>query len=159
MTIDYTTLLRYDPETGDITWKVTKGRAKAGDIAGHIGAGGYREIRVNGLLIYAHRLAYLLQGLDYPIQVDHLNGERDDNRWRNLRSATNAENSRNSTVIRSSTGVKGVYREGSGFKAAVMFRGRNHSKRFKLLEDATTWAINTRNKLHGEFANHGPPVR
>ena len=74
-------LLTYDPETGVFRWKVDRGqRVKVGDIAG-TEFNGYRRIRIKGRAFKAHRLAFLLMTGAMPSdQVDHINGQKDDNR-------------------------------------------------------------------------------
>ncbi len=94
---DVRSILQYVPETGLFIWKVSRGSVKAGKAtfgspAGH----GYRQIRVFGKLLYAHRLAWLIMTGEMPqMEIDHKNGNRSDNRWSNLRHvdpSTNMEN-------------------------------------------------------------------
>lgn len=109
-------LLRYDPETGVFTWRVNrvcgKGRVRvfAGDVAGSEHCRGYRAISINGRPMLAHRLAWLYVTGAWPCaQVDHKNANRADNRWVNLRAATNAQNARNGTKRSTNkSGFKGV---------------------------------------------------
>jgi hypothetical protein len=93
-------VLAYDPESGAITWRVAKGKdAKPGDVAGCVHPSGYRRIGVCGALIYAHRLAWILyHGRDPVGEIDHINGERDDNRIANLRDVPPAMNNQNIRV-------------------------------------------------------------
>lgn len=104
--------LRYDPETGDIVWLVKRTKnatANVGDLAGGIDENGYRRIMFDGKKYRAHRLAFLFMGYDMPEQVDHINGNRADNRWANLRAADpniNAKNARRRTNTKAAlTGV------------------------------------------------------
>ena len=94
-------LLFYDEDTGDFTWKEDRNpKAQEGDVAGCLKMSGYVEIKIEGTLYYAHRLAFLYVDGSFPIkQTDHKNGEKSDNRWCNLRrvdargNATNREGS------------------------------------------------------------------
>lgn len=92
--------LHYDPDTGAIVWKIKRTQnatANVGDMAGGIDDHGYRRVMFDGKKYRAHRLAFLLMGYAMPEQVDHINGDRTDNRWVNLRPAnalTNAKNAR-----------------------------------------------------------------
>ena len=88
--------LRYDPETGEVRWLVKRTRnstANVGDLAGAIDETGYRRIMFDGKKHRVHRLAFMFMGQPMPEQVDHINGDRSDNRWCNLRSADPQVNS------------------------------------------------------------------
>jgi len=106
-----TDLLSYSPETGEFTWKVARGRCSAGSTAGYDTGRGYIGIRINKRCTYAHRIAFLLMtGSEPKAQVDHINGDRSDNRWVNLREVTCAENMMNRQVSgRNKSGVMGVF--------------------------------------------------
>ncbi|MEN9885642.1 MAG: hypothetical protein RL758_220 [Pseudomonadota bacterium] len=114
--IDQQTLkifVSYNPETGEFTR--LKGTGK-GAAAGTVSAGaldsstGYRKLCVAGKPYYAHRLAWLYMTGSWPEdQIDHVNHRRDDNRFCNLRPATNAQNNqRTKARSDSKTGVLGV---------------------------------------------------
>lgn len=108
--------LDYCPTTGLFRWKVSKPRAAKGSIAGSYCRKGYVRIKVLGVSLSAHRLAWLLSEGVWPTeQIDHVNGVRDDNRRCNLREATTFENARNR---RSHKQTK------SGFKGVVPMRNK-----------------------------------
>lgn len=90
-------LLDYDPETGVFTWKVRRGgSANSGSLAGRLNPQGYRKIGVLKKIYSAHRLVFLWMTGSFPLfEVDHKNGNRDDNRWVNLREALHQENGQN----------------------------------------------------------------
>ncbi len=84
-------LLDYDPATGDFTWK--RGlRSVGGRKAGTRWQNGYTRIRVLGRYVYAHRLAFAFLYDRWPSEVDHVNGDRADNRADNLRECTRQQN-------------------------------------------------------------------
>lgn len=86
-------VLSYDPDTGLFVWLVTRRGLKAGSIAGGLRPDGYVRICVDGRLYYAHRLAFLFMEGRWPAHViDHANGNPSDNRWANLRAATQSQN-------------------------------------------------------------------
>lgn len=108
-------LLKYDQDTGIFTWRYlagSGGKYKAGSIAGTKGrhGGGYIEITILGQLFKAHRLAWLYMTGEFPkSQIDHINRDRADNRWSNLREATLQQNLKNKTCYKSNTtGCPGV---------------------------------------------------
>lgn len=89
-------LLDYDPETGIFTWRISRGSAKAGAVSGTINADGYIVLGVDGVLRRASRLAWLYMTGGWPQnEVDHIDQDRANNRWDNLREATHAQNGRN----------------------------------------------------------------
>ena len=93
--------IKYDPETGIFTWlKKPNRRILIGSVAGSIKKTG-RDIgrtiiRVNGIPLGAHRLAWLCVTGEWPVGViDHVNGNPQDNRFKNLRDVSYMENSQN----------------------------------------------------------------
>jgi citrate synthase len=104
-------ILDYDLDTGIFTWKVSKAnRTKVGDVAGW-SYNGYREIEINNKAYKAHRLAWLYVYGEMPKNlVDHVDGNRSNNKISNLREATYQENSENyKTPKTNKSGVKNVY--------------------------------------------------
>ena len=123
-------LLRYDAGSGVFAWAVTRGRsAKAGQIAGAVSNTGYLQIKVGQRYFKAHRLAWALHfgPLDGG-EIDHINGDRTDNRIENLRLVDRIGNAGNITKAntRSKTGLLGVrvdMRRGK-FSAGITRNGR-----------------------------------
>jgi hypothetical protein len=106
-------LLLYNPDTGVFTWRVRQGRVHAGEVAGtareHY-CGHRRIIQVDRKVYHASRLAWLWMTGDWPsLQIDHVNLDGLDNRWSNLREATQAQNQANRRRVSTNTsGFKGV---------------------------------------------------
>ena len=90
-------VLAYDPETGQFTWRVRTGpRGVVGARAGTTDLRGYRRIDIDGCTYWAHRLAWLhVHGTWPEVEIDHINGDRADNRIVNLRSVPRGVNQQN----------------------------------------------------------------
>lgn len=125
--------LDYSPQTGEFRWKKADkmGPRLAGKIAGGVTSLGYWKIRVCGELYVAHRLAWLHVHGRWPAQqLDHINGDRADNRIENLRECSPGENSQNRAKSKNNTsGFNGV----SWSSATNNWRARIRINR-KLLE-------------------------
>ena len=115
-------LLDYSEKTGVFTWLIAA-RGRVGDVVGWIDEQGYRRIRIDGVVYKAHRLAFLYMNGEWPTQVDHKNGTRDDNRWSNLRTATHAQNCTNRRV-QVNFGIKGANKRNRKWLASIRIDGR-----------------------------------
>jgi hypothetical protein len=67
---------------------------KNGKISGTLHKSGYRQIKINNIVYPAHRLiwVYFNGSIDESMQIDHINGMKDDNRVENLRLVTAQQN-------------------------------------------------------------------
>ena len=152
-----------DPETGRLTRKKSspRGVGKAGEYSDTaIHKSGYRDARIPGdpYLYRAHRVVWFLHyGEQPPKYIDHINGDRSDNRIENLRKSchhTNLANAKRS--VRNTSGVKGVQRQGNKWIGAVGFKGeRYYVGPFIEIAEAETAVRHLREQLHGDFTNHG----
>ena len=146
-------LLKYDAETGTLTWLVSCGRQRAGAMAGSPNGLGYRIICVDGHSYLAHRLIWrIVTGDDPgPMQIDHINLDRGDNRIANLRLATQSQNRNNSRARRQ--GLKGVIPSGKGFQAQIKVLGtRLYLGYYPTEQEAHHAYAAAAVQLHGEFA-------
>lgn len=116
-------LLRYDNINGGFTWadvKTPNQRALIGKPAGGNDGKGYKCLFLLGHRFKVHRLVWLWHyGVLPDTMLDHVNGERSDNRIENLRESTAAENTRN-RIRRSGELAVGVRMTGWGkFNARI----------------------------------------
>lgn len=124
-------LLAYDPDTGALTWLPRHIDMFGGNVrscgtwntryAGkpalyHLDAHGYRTGTLLGVAAKAHRVAWALHyGTPPAGQIDHINGDRADNRSSNLRDVSHSQNQRNAGVrADNKTGMPGVFRRKNG---------------------------------------------
>lgn len=94
-------ILQYAPDTGLFYWRKKIARKViVGNVAGTVGSShGYRAIKINGTIYLAHRLAWLYMTGAWSIWSEgHINGDRLDNSWANLRECTAAQNRQNRAV-------------------------------------------------------------
>jgi len=136
----------------------------AGTVAGALDKGkGYRRIYIDGKSWWEHRMVWIYANGDIPggMQIDHINGNRSDNRVVNLRLVTHAENGRNQSMPRTNTsGVIGVRwsKRDSKWQAKIKIDGRSkHLGYFDTLEAA----IAARAEAEREFGfhkGHGKPA-
>lgn len=119
-------LLDVDVQTGVITWRLSRGRAKAGSIAGRVHKYGYREINVDEQPLMAHAIVWLVATGDWAPLIDHRDGNRDHNALSNLRMADAATNARNRTNW-SHRKLLGAFSTPSGkFVASITADGRRY---------------------------------
>lgn len=103
----------YCPATGTIRWRIASYRnvRKPGDKAGGKSGPGYEMVWIDGKNYGAHRVVWSLVHGEWPSQeIDHINGDRSDNRIENLRLASRQENAQNLGLREDNkSGVKGVF--------------------------------------------------
>jgi hypothetical protein len=165
-------LLSLDPDTGFLTWKerdlslfdnrrlgATWNGRYAGKRAGYSGPKGYRDIKIKGKKYLEHRVIWeMLNGPILPEhEIDHLNGDRADNRPTNLRCVphtTNMRNIRKKTC--NSSGFTGVHfhKANGRWVAQSSGGGKRYLGSFKTPEDAFA-AVEADRTDHDYTERHG----
>ena len=121
--------LLYDAETGIFTWLDTAWHKRnRGNQAGSKKQNGYIEIQFQGKMFKAHRLAWMLVYGDLAdgVEIDHIDGDRSNNRLSNLRAVSRNINQQNQRKAKTNnrTGLLGVSKNGSGWKAELRVNGK-----------------------------------
>jgi hypothetical protein len=134
--------LHYDKDTGIFT------RLKNGKIAGFKDPRGYVSMNLGRRLHYAHRLAWMYETGSMPENsIDHINGNKSDNRFQNLREATQQQNVLNvGKRARNSSGYKGVSFSKAAQKYEARYRFNKTSEYLGL--------FNTAYEAHVAYENH-----
>lgn len=148
-------LFSYDPETGAFTrLKRVATSTRIGEVAGCVNlANRYVYITISKRSYLAHRLAWLYMTGDWPAQqIDHLDGERANNRWSNLRQVTNkvnGQNQRRARVDNKSCGLLGVRRNHHRWQAGIQVDGKRiNLGMFATPEEAHAAYVNAKRVLH-----------
>lgn len=149
-------LLACDRDTGQLTWLVNRGRlAKAGDVAGRLDKTyGYVIIKVHCQAYKAHRVVWLLMTGAWPDKfLDHIDGNRANNRFENLREATKAQNQQNRYKANSNnvSGCLGVTwnKRDDVWQSRIMIDKKSiNLGSFKTLDEAKTAYLLSKRKMH-----------
>ena len=144
--------LDYDPETGWLTWKVSKPRIRKGQRAGYPHSNGHRDIEICGFQFREHRLIWWWMTGEDPGDkyVDHENRRPANNSWKNLRKATHGQNYVNSETFGSN---RGINKKGENqYRVRITFEKKRYSKTVRTLLEAKQLRDKLEIELYGEFA-------
>ncbi|MFN6993710.1 MAG: HNH endonuclease [Aquincola tertiaricarbonis] len=143
--------LSYDAASGKLTWRVHARHALVGKNAGSANRLGYIRFKLSGRFILAHRAAWALHFGEWPAaDLDHIDGNKANNRIENLRLASAAENAQNRTLHRNnSSGFPGVYAMQGRWRARIRVPGKRLSLGlFDTPEEAHTAYAAAKARLH-----------
>jgi len=152
-------LLTYSPSTGifECIKKVSGSKYEIGDTVGTVNSDGYLQVSIGGKSYKLHRLAFLYIHGVMPEYVDHMNHDRENNMWSNLRATTSAGNSKNMSMSKGNTsGTTGVSQRSNGkwrayitvdYKKLYLGTFINKENAVKARQDAEV--------LHNYHENHG----
>lgn len=161
-------LWRYDPETGYFYWLVRYGHCEIGDRAG------FQKYRKHGsgpiTMIFgghhymAHNLAWIyMTGRNPNNEVDHINRDQTDNRWKNLRAATRSQNQANTRLYKNNKlRIRGVHfvKANGRYRVMISHDGKNkHLGYFNTVDEAATAYSVAARAVHGKFAASDSALR
>lgn len=155
-------LFVYKPLSGWLINRVSRNsRAQEGTRAGTLDINaGYRKVWIDGAQYYEHRVIWLMMTGEWPENIDHKDGVRDNNIWINLREATDNENCYNANTDIGVSLHRGVSwdSERSMWRSSIQDNGqRIDLGRFHTIEMAQNKYLAAAENFHGEFAFHNRP--
>lgn len=158
-------LLSYDPETGQLTWKERDGwdgwNARYAGRSALIQSkrGGYLCGKIKNVDFRAHRIAFAMHYGRWPFnEVDHINGVVTDNRATNLREVTPSQNCRNQRRPANNTsGILGVWLDirSGRWRAEARHDGINHKLGSFDTKEKAAMARAQASERFGYHPNHG----
>ena len=149
-----------DRFTGDLRRLTNRTNSPVNSVAGFIdNSVGYRKIKIKSVRYYAHRLVWLYHFGKWPSdQIDHIDGDKLNNKIDNLRVVTNQENQKNAKLPSTNTsGVMGVcvHNQTQKWRAQIQDDGKN---KFLGLFDNFEEAVAARQAAERKYnfhPNHG----
>ena len=157
-------LLDYDPDTGVLKWRKRDIRYfrslracaswnghHAGHSVGWVNANGYLATQINGVPYLVQRIIWtMMTGQQPPTQVDHIDGVRTNNRWKNFRGIeTQVDSSKNRGLNNNNTsGFRGVQKRGNRY---IVFFQRKYVGYFDTPEAASEVYERKAKEFRGEF--------
>lgn len=152
-------LFDYDEETGVLTWiksATARHNVNIGKRAGRLHSNGYRRLQIDHVVFLEHRIVWAwMKDETPPASIDHINRNRADNRWLNLRAATLQQQSWNALAKASNAcGIRGVYfaKDKNKWVAEIRLNGRAvRLGHFPTKEEAAAAYQNAGRAARGEF--------
>lgn len=123
--------LDYDEATGVVRWKKSRRKVRAGSVAGTVArcrTNNYIQIGFNYKLYRAHVLAWAIKKKSWPHgEIDHVDGDGLNNRWKNLRVVDRSTNAMNRKLSSNNTsGINGVtwHKRAKKWNARIYINGK-----------------------------------
>jgi len=133
--------IEYDPATGVLS-------RKGSPCSQNPNTEGYLRVMLGGKHFYQHRVIFFLMEGRWPEEVDHINGDKSDNRWSNLREVTRTQNNLNKKSLNITRRPHGWW------DVRVQRDGISYKERYKCFGKAIKGAENMRKEVCGEY-NYG----
>lgn len=156
--------IRYNSKTGEVWWRRKKedshyargwNKKFAGKKAGRVSFMGYWDVSIDNVRYRHHQLAWVYVTGKWPKdQIDHINGNKLDNRFCNLREASAAQNGWNVRTNWNSSGLKGAHwnRNTGKYLAQIKVNGVRYSMGYHdTAKQAHQAYVAKAKELHGEF--------
>lgn len=149
--------IEYEPETGTLRWREDRGYNKIkGRAINNIDVFGYNTVVFEKRHYKAHRVIFHLMEQEVPEFVDHINGDRSDNRWCNLRVADATQNTTNSkprsNALQTPKGVD-FNKESGKFRARITENKKTRLiGRYLTVEEAAAAYDKEALRVFGDFA-------
>lgn len=133
-----------------------KGRYEIGQIVkGSKRTDNYLSVYLGKETILFHRAVYMWHFGKFHGEIDHINGNRIDNRIENLRLVGRSQNISNLTKPpKNKSGIKGIQFRRRLWEGQISWKYKKYSKSSKDKQKIILWLREMREKLHGEFARH-----
>ena len=146
----------FEYKNGNLIWKVKNTKGK---VAGALRPTGYVSIEINSKPIMAHCLVWIMHNGSFDGYIDHIDGNRSNNKIENLRVVTWTQNQWNRKISNNNKiGIKGVRirKDSNKYEARITVnKKRIVLGSYKDLELAELVMIMAREKYHGVYAKHG----
>lgn len=155
-------VLAYNEDSGEVYFTFPLKSRNGSFIEVRTKPTGYKSITYCGFRFFVHRLIFLLKGLPEPLIVDHVNQDKSDNRWVNLRSVNKRQNNTNQGLRKDNTsGYKGVYyhKDNKSWMSRISLNGKMvYLGSYPSVEEAANAydkAVSTYHGEHGWRNNNG----
>jgi len=150
-------LFSFSVVTGELRWQKSYNNTYTGRVAGKVLTNGYRYVTLEGKHLLAHRVVWKWVTGQDPLnhQIDHIDGDRTNNAWHNLRLATSANNCHNrGRQSNNKSGFKGVSLHVQGrWVARIRANGIDkHLGLYDTPEEAHAAYVAAAERFHGDFA-------
>ena len=148
-------------DNGNLIWMGEDSRKrKKGKILGTKGNHGYLSFSINKKLYLNHRIVFAIHNGNFPergMTVDHIDGNKLNNKIENLRIATYSQNLSNKISYNNTSGAKGVIWNplNKNWRVRINYKKQKHEiGSFDCFDKAVEACKIARNRIHQEFAKH-----